>query len=83
MQQAVISLNHVVGNESILSQDFSLIGSLIDKLPPSYVDMWDDHVAAAGCLVTWSLFTTWLGKARGRARAAKNREQAGKWAGGK
>ena len=82
VQQAVTSLNHVMGNDSILSQDFSLIGSLVDKLPSSYMDMWDNHVAAAGSLVTWSLFTSWLCKARGRARAAKNRELSTRLASG-
>ena len=74
MEEAVTSLLHALGDDSILTRDFNLIGCLVGKLPTSYVDMWDDYLADSGCLVNWGLFTAWLKKARGRASAAKNRE---------
>ena len=46
----------------------------MSKLPPSYIDSWDEHVARFHRLVTWNMFLEWLGGARARAKAARARE---------
>jgi hypothetical protein len=45
VRQATVSLKHVQA-EKTLSHDFSLISSLIEKLPAAYVDRWGEFRAA-------------------------------------
>jgi hypothetical protein len=73
VQQAVTSLKHVQGQDA-LSSDFTLIGSLAAKLPPTYLDKWDTHVAESGGSVSWDIFVRWLGKARDIAQVARDRD---------
>ena len=73
VRQATVSLKHVQA-EKTLSHDFSLISSLIEKLPAAYVDRWDEFVGSTGEEVSWNLFLTWLEKARTTAKAARGRD---------
>ena len=73
VHQATTSLRHV-GAEALLASNFTLIGCLILKLPPNYVNNWDDHAAEAGGDATWDLFKEWLIRVRKTARVARTRD---------
>ena len=73
VHQAKTSLQQVDAGDA-LDHDKSLIGTLVTKLPSAYSDRWFQQVSETGGRITWQLFSLWLKKARGMARAARNCE---------
>ena len=59
-----------------LTRDFELVGKLINKLPLSYQECWDDWCTSAEVVADqdeseWSKFTNWLKRRRDIAHNAK------------